>query len=423
MKRLLWILVLIITNLTISIGQYIPVYAEDQNIPKELSGLFAISAVLMDGDSGRVLYEKNGYEARAMASTTKIMTCILALEQGNLEDVVTASSYAVSRPKVKLGMQEGETFYLKDLLHSLMLESHNDSAVAIAEHLGGSVQGFAKLMNQKAQELKCYDSYFITPNGLDASETVEEKNENGTVESIQKTHSTTAADLARIMRYCIRESPKKDDFLAITRTASYSFSNTEGKRSFSCNNHNAFLSMMDGALSGKTGFTGNAGYCYVGALERDGKTFIVALLGCGWPNNKTYKWSDTKKLMNYGLENFEYRNVFEEKSFDPIAVLNGIPESKNLEDKTFVDVEMDIKEEDRNINLLMGKEEQVSITYEMEEKLDAPVEEGTIIGHAKYYLGENLIRDIPVVTRETVHKISYFWCAHRLLDKYLCGSG
>lgn len=110
------------------------------------------------------------------------------------------------------------------------------------------------------------------------------------------------------MKYCIKESPCREDFLNVTRTASYSFYDADKKRSFSCNNHNAFLNMMEGALTGKTGFTANAGYCYVGALTRDGKTFIVALLACGWPNNKTYKWKDTVKLMNYGLENYSYRS-------------------------------------------------------------------------------------------------------------------
>ena len=191
-----------------------------------------------------------------------------------------------------------------------MLESHNDSAVAIAEHLAGSVEGFARMMNEKAKDLGCNDTYFITPNGLDATKTITYK--DGTSEV--KTHSTTARDLARIMSYCIMESPQKETFLKITRTASHSFQNvklkedgsvTNGSKSYSCNNHNAFLSMMDGALSGKTGFTGNAGYCYVGALERDGRTFVVSLLACGWPNNKTYKWSDTKKLMGYGIDNYQ----------------------------------------------------------------------------------------------------------------------
>ena len=132
----------------------------------------------------------------------------------------------------------------------------------------------------------------FTPNRLDA------KDDAGF-------HHTTAADLAKIMKYCIKESLKSDEFLEITRTAQYSFSDVEGKCTYQCTNHNAFLQMMEGALSGKTGFTGIAGYCYVGALQREDKTLIVALLACGSPNNKTYKWSDTRKLMNYGLEQFK----------------------------------------------------------------------------------------------------------------------
>ena len=143
------------------------VWAEENG--QGVGSLYATSAVLMDADSGRILYEKNGFEKRPMASTTKIMTCILALEKGNAEDIVTASAYAASRPKVHLGVTEGETFRFGDLLYSLMLESHNDAAVMIAEHLGGSVEGFADMMNAKAGELGCEDTYFITPNGLDAA--------------------------------------------------------------------------------------------------------------------------------------------------------------------------------------------------------------------------------------------------------------
>ena len=261
--------------------------------------LYAQSAVLMDADSGRVLFEKNGMEQRPMASTTKILTCILVLEKAGLGETAEVSRNAASQPKVHLGVRAGEKYYVQDLLYSLMLESHNDAAVILAEHVGGSLEGFAALMNEKAKEIGCADSHFITPNGLDA-------------EDEEGAHSTTAADLAKIMRYCITLSPKKAEFLEITRTSSRAFSDVEGKRSFSCVNHNAFLGMMDGALSGKTGFTGKAGYCYVGALTRDGKTFIVALLACGWPNNKTYKWKDTRKLMESGLKNYEYRNVWED---------------------------------------------------------------------------------------------------------------
>ena len=212
----------------------------------EPGNLYAQSAVLMDADSGRILFSQNGQTERANASTTKIMTCILALEYGSLDDVVTASEKASSQPKVHLGVTSGETFYLRDLLYSLMLESHNDAAVIIAESVGKSVEGFADMMNAKAKEIGCRNTYFITPNGLDAADD-------------QGIHHTTAEDLARIMKYCIMDSPKKEMFLEITRTPNYQFTDCSGKRTYSCNNHNAFLQMMEGALSGKTGFTADAG--------------------------------------------------------------------------------------------------------------------------------------------------------------------
>lgn len=255
---------------------------------------------------GVILYSKNSEQKLPMASTTKIMTCILALEDGRMDDLVTVSAYAASQPKVHMGAKTGEQFYLQDLLYALMLNSDNDAAVMIAEQVGGSVEGFAEKMNLKARELGCDDTYFITPNGLDA------ENKNGI-------HSTTAKDLARILRYCIMESPKKAEFLAITQMPAYTFWNYSKTQIYQCTNHNAFLGMMDGALTGKTGFTGNAGYCYVGALQWEGKTLIVSLLACGWPNNRGYKWEDTRKLMIYGLTNYEYRDVFEQKDLGRIC--------------------------------------------------------------------------------------------------------
>ena len=154
------------------------------------------SAVLMDADTGRVLYGKNETEDLPMASTTKIMTCILALENAGPETEVLVSDRAASMPEVKLHIKKGEKYRMEDLLYSLMLESHNDSAVAIAEAVAGSVEKFADMMNRKAVELGCGDTCFVTPNGLDA-----EDPESG------KIHSTTAEDLARILRYCILFSP------------------------------------------------------------------------------------------------------------------------------------------------------------------------------------------------------------------------
>ncbi len=365
--------------------------------------LYAQSAVLMDADSGRVLFEKNGMEQRPMASTTKILTCILVLEKAGLGETAEVSRNAASQPKVHLGVRAGEKYYVQDLLYSLMLESHNDAAVILAEHVGGSLEGFAALMNEKAKEIGCADSHFITPNGLDA-------------EDEEGTHSTTAADLAKIMRYCITLSPKKAEFLEITRTSSRAFSDVEGKRSFSCVNHNAFLGMMDGALSGKTGFTGKAGYCYVGALTRDGKTFIVALLACGWPNNKTYKWKDTRKLMEYGLKNYEYRNVWEDIQVERIPVENGIPESGELWDTAYTEAEIEGKEE---VRLLLRKDEKVSVEVEKAEQLAAPIEAGQQVGTVRYYLGDGLIREFPIKIRNSVREIDMSWCAEKIVEK-LC---
>ena len=360
--------------------------------------LYARSAVLMDASSGRVLYEKNGYEHMPNASTTKIMTCILALEQGDLESEVKVSSYAASMPQVRLGMSKDDTFRLKDLLYSLMLESHNDSAVAIAEHIGGSVEGFAEKMNKKAKDLGCKDTYFITPNGLDAT------NESGV-------HGTTAADLARIMGYCIQNK----EFLEITRTPAYQFANLAGTRQYNCTNHNAFLQMMEGALSGKTGFTGNAGYCYVGALQRDDRTFIVALLACGWPNNKTYKWSDTKALMNYGLEKYHCEDVYEyDKEFPPIKVEQAEPENGRLYQE--VTVPVDIQEE--RIRVLKREDEEVRTIYELPESVQAPVETGQQLGRVTYYLGERQIAEIPIVAKKAVKELKPSWYKEYLLKLF-----
>ncbi len=384
------------------------VFAEEQNVqeqPQEAAvsqqpefSLYAKSAVLMDGESGRILYEKNGYEHMPNASTTKIMTCILALEEGDLESEVKVSSYAASMPQVRLGMSKDDSFRLKDLLYSLMLESHNDSAVAIAEHIGGSVEGFAAKMNQKADELGCKDTYFITPNGLDASD--------GT-----GVHGTTAEDLARIMSYCIQNR----EFLEITRTPSYQFSNLAGTRHYNCNNHNAFLQMMEGALSGKTGFTGNAGYCYVGALQREDRTFIVALLACGWPNHKTWKWADTKELMNYGLEHYHCEDVYEyDREFPNVTVEEAEPENGRLYQE--VTIPLLVKEE--KIRVLKRTDEEVRTIYEIPEQVKAPVREGQQLGRVTYYLGERQIGEVPSYAAKAAKKLQPSWYKEYLLKLF-----
>ena len=368
--------------------------------------LYARSACLMDADSGRVLYSKDGENQMPIATTPKIMPCFLALALGNPDEVVTGSSYAASQPKVHMGVKEGEQFWLNDLLFALMLNSDNDAAVMIAEHIAGSVEAFAEKMNLKAREIGCEHTYFITPNGLDAED------EHGV-------HSTTAVDLARILRYCIMESPQKDMFLEITRMPSYTFWNNSHTKTYNCTNHNSFLKMMDGALTGKTGFTADAGYCYVGALQWEGKTLIVSLLACGWPNNKGYKWADTRKLMTYGLRNYNYRDVFERKNLGSIPVENGQYEGMKIGETAMTPVDFGTDQSEISLSLLLRQDENIRVNYQIPSKLKAPVKEGQQVGKVQYFLGNELLKEYPVYAQRQVDEIDYGWCLKQVEEQYL----
>ena len=368
---------------------------------EEPSELHALSAVLMDGDSGRVLYEKDGKTPLANASTTKVLTCIVALESSPGDDYVQVSQNAASQPEVRLGLQKGEQYYLEDLLYSLMLKSHNDTAVAIAEHCGGTVEGFARMLNRKAKQIGCKDTYFITPNGLDAQD------ENGK-------HHTTAEDLALIMRYAI----KNKTFLHISQTRDYTFSEITGKRTFSVHNANALLDMMDGVLAGKTGYTSQAGYCYVCAWEEEGKTFVVSLLGCGWPNHKTYKWSDTKKLLSYGAYNYDYETYWQEPHTSKILVTDGVENMQNIGEKVYLRGKCSVTSEDREKEILLKKGEAVTCKTEIPQKVSAPVLKGEKLGRIAYYLDGKLIASYPVYAERSVEKISFKWYTEKVFHAF-----
>ena len=377
----------------------------------EPNQLFATAACLMDGDTGRVLFGKRETDPMAMASTTKIMTCILALENGQEQTVATASAKAAAAPKVHLGVREGEQFLLGDLLYSLMLESHNDAAVMIAETIGGSVEEFASLMNEKAAAIGCTDTHFVTPNGLDASDAGGD-------------HHTTAADLARIMRYCVWISPKAAQFLAVTQTRSYTFWDLEKKNMFNCYNHNALLDQMDGAVSGKTGFTAKAGYCYTGALERDGKRLIVSLLACGWPSHKNYKWADAAKLLNYGLESYMYRDVLDH-SWNPgqievaDGVYDGMLQVKSSARLTLTSPALDPA---RSLPALLKETEIPEKDIFLPELLKAPVKKGEKVGSVTYSIDGILLAEYPVYAAETIEKIDYGWCMEKVAERLFCHS-
>ena len=362
--------------------------------------------IVLEEETGTVLYEKNADEQHYPASITKIMTALLAIENSSMDEEVTFSEDAVYKTDgSSIWRDIGEKMTMEECLYALMLNSDNDAAVMIAEQVGGSVEGFAEKMNLKARELGCDDTYFITPNGLDA------ENKNGI-------HSTTAKDLARILRYCIMESPKKAEFLAITQMPAYTFWNYSKTQIYQCTNHNAFLGMMDGALTGKTGFTGNAGYCYVGALQWEGKTLIVSLLACGWPNNRGYKWEDTRKLMTYGLTNYEYRDVFEQKDLGRIAVLNGRQQGTTIDEVATTSLEYGSDVEQMHLSLLLRKDEQITVHYQLPPQLEAPVRKGQQIGVAQYFLGKELLQEYPIYAGEQVDVRDYYWCLEQIGAAY-----
>lgn len=386
----------------LTLPQY--VVADPVEPPKETS-LYSKACVLMDGESGRVLYGKNEALALANASTTKILTAIVCLEQTELTDVVTASKKAASQPKVHLGMREGEQFYVQDLLYAMMLESFNDCAMALAEHAGGSMEGFAALLNEKAAQIGCTDTYFITPNGLDA-------------EDDKGFHHTTATDLARLMKYCCWDSPKAAEFLRITQTASHSFTNLSGK-SYAVSNKNAFLSMMPEAISGKTGFTSAAGYCYVGAIESEGRRYTIALLACGWPNHKTYKWSDAKTLFRYGMEHYRIEEIaFPENTYS-VEVVNGKRADAALADwgrPVVLTAGMELPEAVQAY--LLSEEEAFSYELELPGQVCRAVNAGDIVGKMQCCLNGECVAEVEICLNEGSGQwdfrglLSCFWTAY-----------
>ena len=342
-----------------------------QQEEKEKLSLNARAAVLMDADSGRILYGKNETMVFPMASTTKIMTLIVALEHNEPDQIVMASVGASAMPEVRLGVHEGERYRMEDLYYAMMLESFNDAAMMIAEGTVGSVENFAELMNEKAISLGCTQTYFITPNGLDAAD------EKGV-------HSSTAEDMAKILRYAI----DKEDFLKITQTADYSFTDCDRKRSFEVHNKNVLLTMMDGVLSGKTGYTADAGYCYVCAVKKDDRTFIAALLGSGWPPHKGYKWSDVQTLLDYGDKNYRYQTI---------DISKGVPDRQVHVMKGEHDFAA-VRAKQTNYRFLLSSEDKVHVESVLPGQLEAPVEAGQSVGSIRIFVNGDLTAENDYVT-------------------------
>ena len=367
---------------------------------REDLNLYAKSAVLTDADTGRILYGKDAGTPMANASTTKIMTCLLAIESGKIQDTVTFSKHACSMPKVRLGCPTGTQFVLEDLLYSLMLESHNDTAAAIAEHVAGSVEAFADLMNERAAEFGCQNTHFVTPNGLDRCD---KKGE----------HQTTAYDLSLIMATCIQN----DKFLEITETASKTISSIDGTFQAALNNHNALLSMLDGVISGKTGFTAKAGYCYVGAYRQNDRTYTFALLACGWPNHKNYKWEDSKALISYGNDHYENRTILKEEEHQTIDLNRTMVKTFGKNHYYFTNT-LSVTKEACAFQILVSENDEITMNPQGQKELSFPVTEGDVVATE-----EILWNGLPVQTRriladETLFASDYPWCLWEILLKW-----
>ncbi len=342
----------------------------------EEGDLHAASAVVMEASTGRILYEKNGNEQRAMASTTKIMTLLVALQYGDLDAAITVSALAASQPEVNMNLKEGETFTLRDLLYAMMLVSYNDAAVAIAEGVAGSVEEFCYLMNLKARELGALHTHFSTPNGLDADD-----------------HYSTAVDMALIARQALQS----EQAMEIMQTQSYTIeAGLVNSRSVSLTNKNPLLSSYTAAIGGKTGFTSKAGLCLVGMAEKDGVQLVTVVLGSGWPPHSNYRVADTTKLFHYGFQNFTLQTV----------------NTQALDEHVVVEVSGGFTQQIRTrlegeVTYYMRPEEEVSLYYDLPYVVQAPVEEGQTLGEAAVCVEGKVAGYVSVVAEESAEEKTF----------------
>lgn len=277
-----------------------PVFADDENF-EYLSDLSTIqssnseniteptinsrAAIVYERSSGKILYGKEENEKRKMASTTKIMTAIVVLENTNLDDIVTISSKAAGTGGSRLGLHKDDKISIQDLLYGLLLCSGNDAAVALAEHVSGDLSNFANMMNSKATSLGLSSTHFVTPHGLD-----------------DDNHYTTAYELALITNYAL----KNDVFANLVKTKTYTISINNHPKTLS--NTNELLGNLDGVYGVKTGFTNGANRCLVTAVKRDNMDIICIVLGADTKKDRT---KDSINLINYSFNNFKMVNIKE----------------------------------------------------------------------------------------------------------------
>ncbi len=319
-------------------------------------------ACVIDFQTGRIVYEKNAYKRHSMASTTKIMTALVALENGVLTDLVTVGKNAAGTEGTSLYLKAGDKVTLEDLLYGLLLQSGNDAAIAIAEHISGSVSAFSARMTERAKEIGANDTAFQNPNGLDADG-----------------HYTTAYDLACITR----EAMKNETFSKIVATKSKTIRNG----SQTVTNHNKLLNMYPGCVGVKTGFTKKTGRCLVSAAERDGKKMICVTL------NAPDDWNDHTNMLNYAFSNtVRFPLIAAGMTVNSITVKNGTSSALELtaERDFYLSEHPDTKFQNANIKCTLPK------------SVAAPIEKGEVIGTMDIFYKDTHLETINLIAAADV---------------------
>ncbi len=339
----------------------------------------AQSSVVMDVSTGRILYCKNPYQKLPMASTTKILTVLLAIENSGLDDVVTVSRKASIQTGSSVYLREGDKIILEDLLYCVMLRSGNDAAVAVAEHISGSVADFAKLMNNKAKEIGAKNSNFANPHGL--------PDEN---------HYTTAYDLALITR----EALKNDTFAKIVSTKTHTITKLL-KENKVMQNKNKMLWQYPGGDGVKTGYTKSAGKCLVSSATKEGWQILTVVLNGG------DIWSNSTKLLDYGFANYDYLKLVDKNN---IAFDLDVTKGK---DKKVQAVPVN----DIYAPLFKTKEgyEMVKLFYDTPYIIKAPIKKNDKAGVLKIYADNFLLGQVDLMYNKDVDSSDVFFHLKNIL--------
>ncbi len=334
--------------------------------------IYATSAILVEAVSGMVLYAKNEHQQRAPASTTKIMTAIVCLEKGNLDEVVTISPRAARIGGSSLWLKPGEQISLQELLEGVLLCSGNDGSVALAEHIAGSEQEFVKLMNRKAKEIGALNSNFKNTHGLRAPN-----------------HHSTAFDLAQITRYAL-DNP---EFSRIVATKEEAVEWYQGKKTRLARNTNRLLWSFAGADGVKTGTTSQAGYCLVASATRDGRKFISVVL------NSPDRWGESARLLEYGFNNFTLNLMAKaDTPVSKVKISQGEPSEVLLYPRR-----------DLMVVIPKGKEGEVQRKVSLNHAaLIPPVKAGSSVGRVSFYYKGKEVDWVDLFPMERISR-KYWW--------------